>query len=76
MGVFSIEYYLTSRTSLWAGHVTLTRMPKSRLPDRLILSWVHEPRIEGGQDMTYGRSFERHRKHFGLMDDGGNAITF
>ena len=25
--------------------------------------------------MTYGRSLERHLKHFGLMDDGGKAIT-
>ena len=72
-GVFSIEYYLASRTLLWAGHVA--RMPKSRLPKRLMLSLVHEPRIEGGQGMTYGRSLERHLKHFGL-DDGGKAITF
>jgi len=68
-GVFSIEYYLASRTLLWAGHVA--RMPKSRLPQMLTLSWVHEPRIAGGQEMTYGRSLERHLKHFGLMDDGG-----
>ena len=72
-GVFPIEYYLASRTLLWAGHVA--RMPKSRLPKRLMLSLVHEPRIEGGQGMTYGRSLERHLKHFGL-DDGGKAITF
>ena len=26
--------------------------------------------------MTYGRSLERHLKHFDLMDDGGKAITF
>jgi len=51
-------------------------MPKSWLPKRLMLSWVHEPRIEGGQEMAYGRSLERHLKHFGLVDDGGKAITF
>jgi hypothetical protein len=73
-GVFSIEHYLASRTLLWAGHVA--RMPKSRLPKRLMLSWVHEPRIEGGQEMTYGRSLERHLKYFGLVDDGGKAISF
>jgi len=73
-GVFSIEYYLASRTLLWAGHVA--RMPKSRLPKRLMLSWVHEPRIAGGQEMTNGRSLERHLKYFGLVDDGGKAITF
>jgi len=43
----------------------------------LMLSWVHEPtRIAGGQEMTYGRSLERHLKYFGLVDDGGKAITF
>jgi hypothetical protein len=42
-----------------------------------MLSWVHEPRIAGGQEMTYGRSLERHLKYFGLVDDGdgGKAIT-
>ena len=73
-GVFSIEYYLASRTLLWAGHVA--RMPKSRLPKRLVLSWVHGLRIAGGQEMTYGISLERHLKYCGLVDDGGKAITF
>ena len=41
-----------------------------------MLSWVHEPRIAGGQEMSYGRSLERHLKYFGLVDDGGKAITF
>jgi hypothetical protein len=40
-----------------------------------MLSWVHEPRIAGGQEITYGRSLERHLKYFGLVDDGGKAIT-
>ena len=26
--------------------------------------------------MTYGRSLERHLKYFGLVDDGGKAISF
>jgi hypothetical protein len=41
-----------------------------------MLSWVHEQRIAGDQEMTYGRSLERHLKYFGLVDDGGKAITF
>jgi len=49
-------------------------MPKSRLPKRLMLSWVHEPRIEGGQELTYGRSLERHLKQsdhlFGMGNPG------
>ena len=73
-GFFSVGYYLVSRTLLWAGHVA--RMPKSRLPKRLMLSWVHEPRIAGGQEMTYGRTLERLLKYFGLVDGGGKAITF
>ena len=35
-GVFELENYLASTTLRWAGHVA--RMPKSRLPKRLVLS--------------------------------------
>ena len=63
-GVFELPHYLASRTLLWAGHVA--RMPKSRLPKRLMLSWVREPRLAGGQEMTYGRSLERHLEHFDI----------
>jgi len=73
-GVFPIEYYLASRTLLWAGHVA--RMPKSRLPKRLMLSWVREPRIAGGQEMTYGRSLERHLKYFDIAGEDGSALAF
>ena len=41
-GVFSLEHELGSRTLLWAGHVA--RMPKDRLPKRLMLSWVRKAR--------------------------------
>ena len=63
-GVFLFEHYLASRTLLWSGHVA--RMPKDRLPKRLVLSWIREPRVAGGQEMTYGRSLQRHLYHFGL----------
>jgi hypothetical protein len=52
------------------------KLAPSRLPKRLVLSWVHEPRIAGGQEMTYGRTLERLLKYFGLVDGGGKAITF
>ena len=39
-------------------------MPKNRLPKRLVLSWVLEPRVAGGQEMTY--TLQRHLYHFGL----------
>ena len=39
-------------------------------------SWVSEPRIAGGQEMTYGRSLERHLKHFGQARTDGSALAF
>jgi len=41
-----------------------------------LLSWVGEPRIAGGQEMTYGRSLERHLKHVGLAHADGSALAF
>ena len=41
-------------------------MPKNRLSKRLMLSWIREPRVAGGQEMTYGRSLQRHLNHFDL----------
>ena len=61
-GVFLLGHYLTSRTLLWAGHVT--RMSKNRLPKRIMLSWNREPRVASGQEMTYGRSLQRYLNHF------------
>ena len=37
-GVFELEHYLASTTLRWAGHVA--RILKSRLPKRLMVSWV------------------------------------
>ena len=31
-----------------------------------MLSWIREPRVAGGQEMTYGRSLQRHLNHFDL----------
>ena len=62
--VFSLEHYLASRTLLWAGDVA--RMHKNRLPKHLMLSWIPEPRVAGGQEMTLGRPLQRHLAHFNL----------
>ncbi len=32
-----------------------------------MLSWIPEPRVAGGQEMTYGRSLQRHLAHFNLQ---------
>ena len=57
-GAFSLGHYFAGRTLPWAGHVA--RMSKNRLPKRLMLPWIREPRVAGGQEMTYGRSLQRH----------------
>jgi len=41
-------------------------MSKNRLPKRLVLPWTRKPRVAGGQEMTYGQSFQRHLDHFDL----------
>jgi len=41
-------------------------MHKNRLPKRLVLSWIPGPHVAGGQEMTYGRSLQRHLAHFNL----------
>jgi hypothetical protein len=38
-----------------------------------MLPWVLGPRITGGQKITYGRSLERNRKHYGQARAGGSA---
>ena len=62
--MFELEHYLASTTLRWGGHVA--HMPKSRLPKLLMLPWVREPRVTGGQEMSYGRSLERYLKRFDL----------
>ena len=48
--VYSLQHYLASRTLLWAVHVA--RTSKNRLLRRLMLPWIREPRVAGGQEMT------------------------
>jgi hypothetical protein len=73
-GVFSLEHYPASQTLLWAGHVA--RMPKSRSTKKLMLPWVMETRIAGGQKMTCGRSLGRYLKRFGQARADGSAPAF
>ncbi len=41
----------------------MARLHKSRLPKRLMLSWIPEPRVVGGQKMTSGWSLQCHLAH-------------
>ncbi len=66
-GVKPIEFYFSCRTLQWAGHVA--RMPLSRLPRRLLTSWIQAPRLAAGQEMTYGRSLRRCLRYFDLPEE-------
>ncbi len=61
---WDLDYYLAHFTLLWLGQVV--RMPKSRLPRRLLTSWVGVARQALGQEMACGRSLEQWLKRFGI----------
>ena len=52
-GLSSIDSYISLRQLRWAGHVA--RMDFSRLPRKLLSSWVNSKRPRGAPSMTYGR---------------------
>ena len=41
----------------WAGHAS--RMPMSRVPRKLLTSWVENPRPVGGPQMAWGRALNK-----------------
>ena len=53
LGLASIDSYVTKRQLRWAGHVA--RMDNSRLPRKLLSSWVRHKRPRGAPQFTYGR---------------------
>ncbi len=55
IGMKSIEHY-----------IRVACMDKTRLPRRLLTTWVANSRPIGGTEMTYGRSLERWLKHANL----------
>ena len=55
MGLESIDTYVARRQLRWLGHVR--RMDyETRLPRRMLSSWVPQRRPAGAPTMTYGRS--------------------
>ena len=65
--ISNILSILESRRLQWLGHVY--RMPESRLPRRLITSWVLNPRPKGRPHLTYGHSLVNDLKKHGLADN-------
>ena len=59
----SIDTYIMRRQLRWLGHVS--RMDfESRLPRRMLSSWVPHRRPTGAPSMTYGRSVSKALAHF------------
>ena len=53
----SIDVYINRRQLRWAGHVA--RMPKTRLPRKMLSSWVRAKRPCGAPRLTYGRTLNK-----------------
>ena len=53
----SMRDYISKRVLTWGGHVV--RMARDRLPRKLFFGWVNHPRKSGGQELSFGRRFER-----------------
>ena len=52
-----LDTYYNRRLLRWAGHVS--RMPISRVPRKLLASWVAKPRPVGSPQMTWGRALNK-----------------
>ena len=56
-GLKTIDSYITQRQLRWAGHVA--RMDQSRLPRKMLSSWVRNKRPLGCPRFTYGRGLNK-----------------
>ena len=63
-GLASIDVYVTRRQLRWAGHVA--RMHFSRLPRKMLSSWVRSKRPRGAPQYTYGRGLMKSLRRAGV----------
>lgn len=63
-GLSSIDVYVTRRQLRWAGHVA--RMDFSRLPRKMLSSWVRSKRPRGAPQYTYGRGLMKSLRKAGV----------
>lgn len=64
IGLRTFSQYLHRRQLRWIGHVA--RMETTRLPRRLLTSWVAHPRPKGRPKLNYGQYSARLLKGIGL----------
>jgi exonuclease III len=66
-----IDAYICKRQLRWAGHVA--RMDMSRIPRKMLSSWVNEKRPIGSPEMTYGRTLYKALKKVDIERDNWHA---
>ena len=59
-----LDIYYSRCLLRWAGHVS--RMPMSRVPRKLLTSWVAKPRPVGSPQMTWGRALNKAHRAAGV----------
>ena len=64
LSLVSVDSYICKRQLRWAGHVI--RMPWSRLPRKMLSSWVRAKRPRGAPRYTYGRSLYKTLRKAGV----------
>ena len=64
LSISSIDTYICRQQLRWAGHVV--RMPWTRLPRKMLSSWVRSKRPRGAPRYTYGRSLYKSLRKVGI----------
>ena len=68
MALDDIDHYIDIRIMGWAGH--MARMPITRLPRKLLTSYIAKPRRLGAPPKTYGRTLRTCFKRKKVACDG------
>ena len=63
-GIREFDFYYNTKLLRWAGY--LARMPMTRMPRKLLTSWVRNARPRGAPQMTFGRTLNKALKSAGL----------
>ena len=72
-GIKTIDVYITRRQLRWAGHVA--RMDSTRLPRKMMSSWVRHKRPSGCPRFTYGRGLNKALKKANLETSSWHELA-